>query len=345
MSFRRFANKKTQQKNRQMKTITIGLIALFLFAGFNVRALDTLFYENFESWDFIEIEDSIFTDYDEDGLNAANGLPGGWFVANLANGGADTAEVVAISASWLDGFLPGNRNWLMLPAIHLGDSSASLSWRSAPALGALYLDGYTVLVSTNQYFYYDIGLADTLMHFAQNINENENDFSEGIIHANFDYTVPLNTTNYTQYPGLLSTWSADLSAYNNQTIYIGFLHNSDDDNFIVLDDILVTGKQGLPDTTSGGGPAPVGIEASFPANTIHIFPTIVDDVLHISTSKNYMGQKKINVFDVAGKLLKMYNCSENQLEHEIDLSDLEAGIYLIRLEGDNGLTTKKIIKK
>jgi len=328
-----------------MKTITIGLITLFLCAGFNVIALDTLFYENFESWDFIEIEDSIFTDYDEDGLNAANGLPGGWFVANLANGGADTTEVVAISSSWLDGFLPGNRNWLILPAIQLGDSSANLSWRSSPALGDLYLDGYTVLVSTNQYFYYDIGLADTLMHFAQNINENENDFSKGIIHANFDYTAPLNTSIYTQYPGLLSPWSVDLSAYNNQTIYIGFLHNSDDDNFIALDDILVTGKQGVADTTSGGGPAPVGIEASLPANTIHIFPTIVDDVLHISTPKNYLGLKKINVFDVAGKLLKMYISSENQLEYEIDLSDLEAGIYLIRLEGDKGLTTKKIIKK
>lgn len=340
-----FANKKTQQKHRQMKTITIGLVTLFLGIGLNVKALDTLFYENFESWDFIEIEDSIFTDYDEDGLNAANGLPGGWFVANLANGGADTTEVVAISASWLDGFLPGNRNWLMLPAIDLGDSSASLSWRSAPALGELYLDGYTVLVSTNQYFYYDINLADTLMHFAQNINENENDFSDGVIHANFDYTAPLNTTMYTQYPGLLSPWSVDLSAYNNQTIYIGFFHNSDDDNFIALDDILVTGKQGMPDTTSGGGPAPVGIDDSFSANTIAIFPTVVDDVLRVSLSNKTKGQKNINIFDVTGKLLTRYSWSENQLEQVIDLSYLDAGIYLIRFEGDNGLTTKKIIKK
>ena len=139
-----------------MKKLTIGCLLSFLLLIIQAKATDTLFYENFDSWNFVEIEDSIFTDYDEDGLTAANGLPGGWFVANLANGGADTTEIVVLSASWLEGFLHGNRNWLMLPAIHLGQGSASLSWRSAPALGNLYLDGYTVLASTNPYFYYDI---------------------------------------------------------------------------------------------------------------------------------------------------------------------------------------------
>ena len=120
-----------------MKKIALGYIFSILLMVAEVNATDTLFYENFDTWDYIEIEDSIFTDYDEDGMTAANGLPGGWFVANLANGGADTTEVVAISASWLEGYYPVNRNWLMLPAVHLGSGSAHLSWRSAPALGNL----------------------------------------------------------------------------------------------------------------------------------------------------------------------------------------------------------------
>ena len=94
-----------------MKNYTLGYIISFLLLITEANAIDTLFYENFDSWDYIEIEDSIFTDYDEDGMTAANGLPGGWFVANLANGGADTTDVVALSASWLEGYYPGNRIW------------------------------------------------------------------------------------------------------------------------------------------------------------------------------------------------------------------------------------------
>lgn len=333
-----------QTKKRKMKTTTIGLISLFLIAGIKVNALDTLFYENFDSWNFIEIEDSIFTDYDEDGLSAANGLPGGWFVGNFANGGADTAEVVAISASWLEGFLPGNKNWLMLPTIHLGDGPANLSWRSAPALGNLYLDGYTVLVSTNQYFYYDINLADTLMHFAQNINESENEFSDGIIHTNFDYTAPVNISAYTQYPGLLSSWSADLTPYNNQTIYIGFLHNSDDDNFIAIDDILLTGTAGTPDTSSGG-PSPVGLEEADIIKAFQIYPNVVEDELKISFSDNTNSSGNISVFDITGQLVIANTEIINQEEQTINVSSLESGIYVVRFAKEGSLLTQKIIKK
>ena len=169
-------------------TLTLLIISASLTA--NAQGLDTLFSENFNTWENNEIEDSIFSDYDEDGLVAANGLPGGWFVANLGNGGTDSLEQVVMSASWLEGFAHGNRNWLMLPAIDLADTTATLSWRSAPAVGDLYMDGYTVLISDNQWFYYDITLADTLKHFAQNINDVESDFSAGIVHANLDYNIP-----------------------------------------------------------------------------------------------------------------------------------------------------------
>jgi hypothetical protein len=328
-----------------MKKYTLGYIISFLLFITEANAIDTLFYENFDSWDYIEIEDSIFTDYDEDGLTAANGLPGGWFVANLANGGADTTDVVAISASWLEGYYPGNRNWLMLPAVHLGQGPASFSWRSAPALGNLYLDGYTVLVSTNPYFYYDINLADTLMHFAQNINDNENDFSEGIIHTEFDYNAPMNIAFYTQYPGLLTNWTADLSAYQGETIYLGFLHNSDDDNFIALDDILVMGTPGVPDTTNGGGPGPVGIEPVVSVSPLQVYPTLVEDVLTISYSDPLVKQQKISVFGVAGQLIMEHYCSGNNSKHLINVADLESGIYLVGLESENGWITNKFLKK
>ena len=233
----------------------------------------------------------------------------------------------------------------MLPAVHLGSGSAHLSWRSAPALGNLYLDGYTVLVSTNPYFYYDISLADTLMHFAQNINDDENDFSAGIQHAEFDYTAPVNIAFYTQYPGLLANWTADLSGYQDETIYIGFLHNSDDDNFLALDDILVMGTPGVPDTTNGGGPGPVGIGSAITVSPLQVYPTIVEDVLTITYSNSLANQQKVSVFDIAGHLIMEHYCSGNNSKHLINVSDLESGIYLVGLESENGWITNKFLKK
>ena len=51
-----------------MKKHTIGCLLSFLLLIIQAKATDTLFYENFDSWNFVEIEDSIFTDYDEDGI-------------------------------------------------------------------------------------------------------------------------------------------------------------------------------------------------------------------------------------------------------------------------------------
>ena len=155
----------------------------------------------------------------------------------------------------------------------------------------------------------------------------------------------MNLAFYTQYPGLLATWTIDLSAYQEETIYIGFLHNSDDDNFIALDDILVTGTAGVPDTTGGGGPGPVGVEAPFSTESMHLFPTVVDDVLHVSFSGNYERQEKISVFDMAGKLLMDHFCLGSQSEHLINVSNLEPGIYLIGVDSENGWITNKFLKK
>jgi len=330
-----------------MKTIGYTLFIVgFLFIN-NLKASDTLFFEDFNSWDFIEIEDSIFKDYDEDAIPDANGLPGGWFVANFANDGTDTSEIVALSSSWLENFMPGNRNWLMLPPINLGEGDATLSWRSAPALGNLYLDGYTVLISDNQYFYYDISLADTLMHFAQNINEDETQFSDGIVHSNLDFNSPLSLSLVTQYPGLLSNWSADISEYTGQEVYIGFLHNSDDDNFIALDDILVTGTLGEEDTTTNnpgnGGPV-LSVEDAVNQNDLYVYPTIADDKITVVSKQNKMDFIKVSITNVNGKLV----CSNMIIDADVrnvDVSMLQSGVYFVKLESKATSLIRKMVKR
>ncbi|MBT6438770.1 MAG: T9SS type A sorting domain-containing protein [Flavobacteriales bacterium] len=241
-----------------MKNKYFFLVLVLTQFTFNSKAQnDTLFYENFDNWPTREA-DSIFVNYDEDQVADANGLPGGWFVANFANGGADSLEKVALSSSWLIGAQNGNRNYMMLPSLYISDTNAVLSWRSAPALGHLYMDGYTVGISTDSlfYYYFSFGGQDTLTHFAQNINDNETDFSDGIMHTYFDSAAGVNLVGTIQYPGLLSPWSVDLSDYAGQKVFILFAHNSDDDNYIAIDDIMVTGTKSqtiLVGDTNGNG--------------------------------------------------------------------------------------------
>lgn len=330
-----FRNNKTHEI---MRNFTLTILFMGVAAASNAQALDTLFYEDFNTWENVEIEDSIFTDYDEDGLVAANGLPGGWFVANLANGGADSLEMVALSASWLEGFAYGNRNWLMLPPFDLADTAATLSWRSAPAVGDLYMDGYTVLISNNEWFYYDITLADTLMHFAQNINDVETEFSDGVVHTELDYAVPLNLTPTTQYPGLLAPWSVDLTPYSNQTVYIGFLHNSDDDNFIALDDILVMGMEGSTDPDPDPDPQ-VGVDEHVKVG-FELYPMLVKEDLHISL------QSRANCLTITSALgAQVWGEKNISNEHQLNLNHLAPGVYLVRVWNEQGVFTNKFIKQ
>lgn len=75
-------------------------------------------------------------------------------------------------------------------------------------------------------------------------------------------------------------------------------------------------------------------------NSIKIFPNPVADILHIQ-SREVLTQ--IEIFDTQGILVKTRETSTNQLD--LDLEDLHAGIYIIRVKSTTGKTsTKKIIK-
>jgi hypothetical protein len=310
----------------------LGTLLLSIIATCSL-AQDTIFFEDFNTWDYVEI-DSIFINYDEDGISDFNGLAQGWFVGNFGNGGADSIESVALSSSWLSGFQPGNRNHLRLPGFQLNDASGVLSWRSAPALGNLYMDGYSVLVSTiDPDFYLAVGPTncDTLMHFAQNLNDDETQFSTGLHHTNFDTLAPLNISSATQYPGKLVQWQVSLAAYAGQTVYISFLHNSDDDNFIAIDDILLFGA---------GGPTTLNESAETKAR---LYPNPVQDLLNIELS-NQESFNLIEIYNSMGQLMMVEN-GNSMYSKQIDVSQLSTGIHLINIYGDQGKTSTQFIKQ
>lgn len=300
------------------------VLSLMIVLNLGMKAQDTLFYEGFNDWPvYMSNIYSIFMNYDEDMIPDANDFPGGWTVGNFGNGGSDKTEIVAMSSSWLQGFAEGNRNFLRLPGIFISGSTTTLSWRSAPALGNLYMDGYTVAVSTDSAFYKNFTAADTdtLMHFAQNTNNNENSFSPGIMHTSFDTAAPVSPAGITQYPGKLMKWEVDLSQYAGKTIYLVFLHNSDDDNFLALDDILVHGSAPLMGIPGGRG--------GESKNTLSVFPNPGEHIIEFSSDEGIGENTLAFIYNSAGQFI-MTKVLDSQ-KTRLDISGFAPGVYYVTL--------------
>ena len=73
--------------------------------------------------------------------------------------------------------------------------------------------------------------------------------------------------------------------------------------------------------------------------SIQLFPNPVIDILKINTAAKVTSA---NVYNYAGKEVKRY---PRIINNELDLQDLPAGIYIVNLATDQGIVTKKIIKK
>ena len=73
--------------------------------------------------------------------------------------------------------------------------------------------------------------------------------------------------------------------------------------------------------------------------SIQLFPNPVIDILKINTTANVTSA---SVYNYAGKEVKRY---PKVINNELDLQDLPAGIYIVNLTTDQGILSKKIIKK
>ncbi len=81
---------------------------------------------------------------------------------------------------------------------------------------------------------------------------------------------------------------------------------------------------------------------SVQANFSNVYPNPVVDFASISLVDTQINA--ITVMDINGRVVKTGNSNE-LLNAKIDLSDLTAGIYLMTIDTDKGITTEKIVKK
>jgi hypothetical protein len=82
----------------------------------------------------------------------------------------------------------------------------------------------------------------------------------------------------------------------------------------------------------------LGIQENGFINNISIYPNPLKNILNFKTENNIL---KVEVYDIAGRILSSNSISENK----IDLSELKAGNYILKLYTEKGIMNTKIIKE
>ncbi|MCL2291156.1 MAG: T9SS type A sorting domain-containing protein [Bacteroidetes bacterium] len=86
----------------------------------------------------------------------------------------------------------------------------------------------------------------------------------------------------------------------------------------------------------------VGIDETGMSDLIFIYPNPTCGILKIKNEE--MKIKNVEIYEIYGKKLLSYTF---QVPHEftLDISDLQTGVYFMRIQTENGVITKKIIKQ
>jgi hypothetical protein len=240
------------------------------------------------------------------------------------------------SNSWLQGDVDGAENWLITPRIHIQDNLANLYWKSAPFQLPRYIDGYQVLVSTTDN--YETSFTDTLAVFAEFDGDATTDiedtltyvFTDGMMHTELQ----IDAADRTRHTGVLQQWEASLAAYQGQNIFIAFRHQSDDDNLLSIDDILVLGT------------GSVGIEENESDVSLGIYPNPISGNGNVTLEYELKSRSDVSysILSVDGKLLSEVS-GHTQLagshRSSVDVSTLSAGTYLIQLNVNNRFYTDR----
>lgn len=336
-----------------MKRIST-LFTLVLAFGFASAQNDTLLFMNFENADTALIvagapsgnDDPNWINLDFDGLADANARPQEWFLT-LGYADADSSNIVLGSSSWLAGFAPGNRNYFISPQVNLGtQGTPMLTWKSAPRQTPLYIDGYHVLVSTTNNL--ETSFTDTIFRAGQFLGADSDStgpspipqfnwyvFSNGIVHGDDGTAIQYDpASDSTRFIGELKEYSVDMSAYAGQSIHIAFLHNSDDDNLISIDDILLMGQ----DASS--------IEENELNASINMFPNPATDVLNISYELTEATEVNIVITDMQGRTVAVQNMGDQIPGNYTaiqNVADLAAGSYSMTIEAMGNSFTKNFV--
>lgn len=190
-------------------------------SGNRAVCFDTLLFEDFQS----QAIPGTWLNLDLDGNTDANGRPMNWYIMNDAERTSPgDSNWCAVSSSWFTPLGQAN-NWLITTAVNPCPQTV-LAWDEKPFEGPGFMDGYVILVSTTGTATNDF--TDTIFVKAEDVGGGAGTPGPGVVHS-----------SYSGNNGLWEHRQQSLGMYDNQTIYIAIVHNSDDDNLTMFDNIFV----------------------------------------------------------------------------------------------------------
>ena len=89
---------------------------------------------------------------------------------------------------------------------------------------------------------------------------------------------------------------------------------------------------------------PVASTQAFFANNFSIQPNPVTDVFNV-TAKNSVAIQNIKVMDINGRIVSESNNTNSSDAMQINIGELNAGVYFVKVQSELGVGTSKIIKK
>jgi len=339
-----------------MKNLFLFLL-ISIISNFSIAQVDTVLYEDFQENPFFEMateytgSDTDWINYDEDGLTTILGTStsqqwyGGDDFIDPFDSITGITEHVALSLSYMENFLPGNRNWMILPPLDITDESYMLHWESAPSQLPRYMDGYEVLLSTSgnniesdfTELLFKAASMDEIIGDSQSTEYFNFTFTDGYKHAECGTDSTYLFFGGTLNSGRLEPHSVDLSAYIGQTVYIAFLHNSDDDNIIAIDDILIT--RGMSSSSSDIDKNPFRVEH---------YPNPVINTVNLSYQLQTSKEVQIQITDLNGRVILNRSLGFRgpgvHIE-KLNLSSMPSGTYQTTLFFDEERYTTHTIKK
>ena len=305
------------------------LLSLFFVAGcFTANAQTVLFEDGFETYDDFSLQFGDWVTLDLDGLipyiggvdqggawpNA--GTPQAFIIFNPDAAGAsddhDPSEVVTFAPHSGEKYAA---SWAGEPT---GTVAGNNDWLISPPV--------TLGASGNELIFHikslsaDYGLEQyrTYVYLGSGTPTQASDFieiSEGVYDAPFEFWLD-------------DTY--DLDAYAGQTVRIGIRNVGEDHYMLQVDDfsITTTGAMSTNDVLS---------------SKFSVYPNPTNNFLNISGS-DALQMNAVKITDINGREVSNTTFS-NTDSAQINVSNLASGMYIISIASDQGVATKKFMKK
>ena len=219
--------------------------------------------------------------------------------------GVAVTPVGMISRSWMGGNPLTPDNWAVTPLIDLSAFTGNTVTLSWNVKAA------AAAWDQEQYSVY-VGTTNDIA-----------DLINASVNYNETYDDPANL-------GPIVNRTLDLSSLAGQGVYVAFRHHDCFDmDYLWIDDVTVT--------------ATILKSDAFFSTNFSLSPNPVKDIFTVN-SKNNIAIQNITVVDINGRVVNEVNNSNSSEAMQVNISELNAGVYFVKVQTELGVGTSKIIK-